>query len=177
MEYKIKLGNKVMTLVHEDIEATIDVDALTKIDPSNVYGEAVTISAAMNRVGLLKAELEELVEKKKLEIRVYESTFIGLRRKEAANNGGKFKLRVGTEDVEVKVSERALEKCFESDGKWISLKEELISLNRNFGRLDSLYWSCQSKDKKLSNLTSNVTPEEFVGEMVAGKFNGIEIQL
>ena len=176
MEYKVNVGGKVITLIHDNIEETINVDNLTKIDPSNLYGEAVTISAAMNRVGLLRAELQELLDRSKLEIKVYESDFIARKRKEAASNGGKFKMRIGNDDFEVKVTERALEKVFETDPKWIKLKTSYIELERDFNRLDSLYWSCQSKDKKLSNLTNSVTPEEFSKELVEGKFNGITVK-
>ena len=176
MEYKIEIGNKIVTLIHDNIDETINVDDLTKIDPSNLYGEAVTISAAMNRVGLLKADLQSMLDEKKLELRVFEADFISKKRKEAVNNHGKFTLRVGNDDIEIKSTEKALEKVFEGDPDWIELKKNYIALERNFNRLDSLYWSCQSKDKKLSNLTNSVTPEDFVEELVQGKFNGITIK-
>lgn len=176
MEYKIELGGKIITLFHENIDSTINVDDLTKIDSSNLYGEAVTISAAMNRIGLLKAELEHSLSDAKLDLRIFEADFIAKKRKEAANNGNQFTLRVGNEDVKIKLTEKALEKSFENDAKWIEKKKQYITLERNFNRLDSLYWSCQSKDKKLSNITNSVTPEEFVSELVEGKFNGITIK-
>lgn len=176
MEYKVQIGGRVVTLIHENIEEQINVDDLTKIDPSNLYGEAVTISAAMNRIGLLKAELQGILDKAKLDLRVFESDYVSRKRKEASCNGGKFKMRVDNDDIEVKVTERALEKVFENDSKWQKMKSDLIDLERDFNRLDSLYWSCQSKDKKLSNITNSVTPEEFSNELVEGKFNGITIK-
>ena len=176
MEYKINLGGRVITLVHENFEESIDVDSLTKIDHSNLYGEAVTMPAAMNRVGLLKADLQGHMDKAKLNLKIFEADYVAKKRAEASNNGGKFKIRVNNNDVEVKLTEKALEKCFENDPKWIELKEQYISIERDFNRLDSLYWSCQSKDKKLSNMTNSVTPEDMAEMVYNGKFNGITIK-
>ena len=176
MEYKVEIGGKVITLFHDNMDESINVDDLTKIDSSNLYGEAVTISAAMNRIGLLKAELESHLAESKLDLRIFEADFVAKKRKEAANNGNQFTLRVGNEDVKIKQTEKALEKSFENDPEWVKLKKQYITLERNFNRLDSLYWSCQSKDKKLRNITNSVTPEEFANELVEGKFNGITIK-
>lgn len=173
MEYKIKIGNQEVTLFHDNMESSINVDDLTKIDVGNIYGDAVTISAAVNRIGLIKAEVEALMAETKLEYKIYEGNFKAKLRKEAANNGNQFTLRVGNEDVKIKATEKALETCFETDAKWVELKKAHIQAEKNFNSLSSLYWACQDKSRKLNSLVNGVTPEDFVGEMVAGKINGI----
>ena len=67
MEYKIQIGEQEITLFHDNMDASINVDDLTKIDVGNIYGDAVTISSAVNRIGLIKAEVEALMGDTRLE--------------------------------------------------------------------------------------------------------------
>lgn len=173
MEYKINVGGQEITLYHDNMDSSINVDDLTKIDVGNIYGDAVTISAAVNRIGLIKAEVEALVGETKLEYKIYEGQFKAKLRKQAANNAGFYTIRIGNDDVKIKATEKALETCFETDEKWIELKKAFITAEKNFNSLSSLYWACQDKSRKLNTLVNGVTPSEFVSEMIEGKINGI----
>jgi len=176
MEYKINVGGQEITLYHDNMDSSINVDDLTKIDVGNIYGDAVTISAAVNRIGLIKAEVEALVGETKLDYKIYEGQFKAKLRKQAANNGGFYTIRIDNEDVKIKATEKALETSFETDEKWIELKKAFITAEKNFNSLSSLYWACQDKSRKLNTLVNGVTPSEFVSEMIEGKINGILIQ-
>ena len=176
MEYKIQIGDQEIKLVHENMDSTINVDDLTKIDVGNIFGDAVTISSAVNRIGLIKSEVEALMAETKLEYKIYEGTFKAKLRKQAANDSGFYKLRIANEDVRIKATEKALETCFETDEKWIKLKRKFIKAERNFNSLSSLYWACQDKSRKLNSLVNGVTPEEFLGKMIQTKVNGILIK-
>ena len=175
MKYTIHIGDKPIVLEHDDLDSSINVDELTKIDVGNVYGDAVTISAAVNRIGLLKAEVEALMATTKLEYKIYEGEYKAKLRKQAANNSGFYLVRVDNEDVRVKLSETSLSSSFEIDPKWIELKKAFITAEKNFNALSSLYWACQDKSRKLNSLVNGVTPTEFVEEMIQGKVNGILI--
>lgn len=175
MKYTLHIGDNPIILEHDNLDSTINVDDLTKIDTSNIFGEAVTISAAVNRIGLLKSEVEALMAETKLEYKIYEGEFKAKLRKEAVNNGGYYTIRVGNEDVKVKLTEKALETSFEIDPKWVKLKKKFITAEKNFNALSSLYWACQDKSRKLNGLVNGTTPEEFVEGMIEGKVNGILI--
>lgn len=181
MEYKIQVGNKNITLEHGDLESTLNVDDLTTIDTSNIFGEAVTISAAINRIGLIKADAEALLSAIKLKTRIFESDFRLAKRKEAEDNSGKFKLPCkdndGNDDeVEVKATEKALETCFELDLEWRKLKAEYVKCEKKLGYVSSLYWSMQDKARKLNGLVSDTVPEDFVSQLVEGIVNGVLIK-
>lgn len=176
MEYKIQIGEQEITLFHDNMDSSINVDDLTKIDVGNIYGDAVTISSAVNRIGLIKAEVESLMGETKLDYKIYEGTFKARLRKQAANDSGFYKVRIGNEDVRIKATEKALETCFETDLEWIALKRKFITAEKNFNSLSSLYWACQDKSRKLNSLVNGVTPKEFVEEMIQGKVNGILIK-
>jgi hypothetical protein len=172
MEYNIKIGSQDITLVHDDLDGTINVDELTKIDTSNIFGDAVTISAAVNRIGLIKAEVAALMAEARLEYKFYEGTYKNKLRKQAVANSGFYTMRIDNDDVKIKLSETSLATSFETDPEWMRLKRVFIEAEKNFNSLDSLYWSCQDKSRKLNSLVGGTTPREFLAEMVEGKING-----
>ena len=175
MKYTIHVGNKPIILEHGDFDSIINVDDLTRIDTSNIFGEAVTISAAVNRIGLLKAEVESNMADIKLEIKVFEGNYRSNLRKQASKGSGSYSMRIDNDDVFVKLTEKALETCFETDDNWIKLKKDFNKAERNFNAISSLYWAVQDKSRRLNGLVSSTTPEEFVEGMIEGKINGINI--
>ena len=175
MKYTIHIGDKPIILEHGNFDDLIDVDSLTKIDTSNIFGEAVTISAAVNRIGLLKAELEGQLADHKLNLKVYESGYVRRLRKEASNNSNTCTIIVDNEEVKVKLTEKFLESCYESDETWIAIKKDLNRTEKNFNSISSLYWAIQDKSRRLNGLTSQTTPEQFVAGIISGKINGILI--
>jgi hypothetical protein len=175
MEYQINIGGRMLTLEHEDFEDRINLDDLTVIDTSNLFGEAVTISAAVNRLGLMKAEVESTMNLIKLEKKIFEGSFKADLRKQAARNAGKYKIEVEGSVVEVKLTEKALDTCYETDSDWIKLQEQFIQYEKYWNYLDVTYWAAQDKSKKLNGLVSSTTPEDFVARVIEGKFNGVTI--
>ena len=178
MKYTIFVGKKPLSLEHCDLDENIDVDKLTTIDTSNIFGEAITISASTNQFGMLKSDIESKLSLLKLEIRLLENGIKKRKRIEAANNSGCFYLfdDETEENVKIKATEKALETCFEDNEEWIAKKKEVIEFEKKFSILTSLYWSMQDKCRKLNGLVSSTTPEEFVEEMVEGKINGILVE-
>lgn len=171
MEILVHFNDVPVTLVTNGFEETVDIDKLTSIDYSNLYGEAVTVSALLNKVGLLRAEAERAVSEKKLEKEVYEANMKKGWRREANRNGGKFTI----EDEEIKLSEKALDEALLLDEDYQKLCLEYIEAQKNFSVLDALQWSVQDKSKKLNNLLKPVTPQEFLSELVEGKVNSFLI--
>lgn len=171
MEILVHFNDFLVTLVTNGFEETVDIDKLTSIDYSNLYGEAVTVSALLNKVGLLRAEAERAVSEKKLEKEVYEADMKKGWRREANRNGGKFTI----EDEEIKLSEKALDEALLLDEDYQKLCLEYIEAQKNFSVLDALQWSVQDKSKKLNNLLKPVTPQEFLSELVEGKVNSFLI--
>lgn len=169
----IHIGNKPIELSYSNMDNSINVDDLTTIDTSNIFGEVVTISAATNRIGMLKSEVEALMSSSKLEEKIYIGKFISNLRKQASQNGGKYKMQVGKETIEVKLTEKALETSYHTDKEWQELKHKYITAEKNFNALSSLYWAIQDKSRKLNSLVNGTTPEEFLEGIIEGKVNGI----
>lgn len=171
----VPIGDKVVVLKFGEFTDEINVDELTSIDYSNLYGEAVTISALMNRIGLLKAEAESALAIKKLECEIYAANMARQYRREANINSGKFTMMDGTQPISIKLTEDSLSQAILCDATYQNKKKAVINAQRDVSFLDSLYWSVKSKDTKLSVLMPQVTPAEFYDEIVAGTVNGILI--
>lgn len=172
MIYTTHFDGKVVNLIMGDFEEDFDIDRVTSIDYSNLYGEAVTVSALMNKIGILRARAQSLQSEKELEFNIYESRTIKGFRREAIENGGKFKV----DGDFVKLTESAIKEAVYLDKAWQVNKKNAIKATETFQVLDSLYWSIQSKDKKLSVLMTGVTPKEFFDEIIEGSINGIFIK-
>ncbi len=149
-----------------------DLEEITAIQYHNLYGEAVTISAILNKVGIWKAECEKLHEVAKLNHDILDSNIRREIREKAANNGGKLLSKGG----ETKLTEKYLDELVVVEKDWITSKENVIETKSNFEKISSVFWAVNSKDKKLNNLVKSVDEVELLNSLVEGKVNGILIK-
>ena len=175
MEYNITVKGREITLSHDDMAQYMNVDDMTRIDTSNIFGETVTVSAVTNRVGIMKASLEAQLATAKLNLKVFEAKFKARMRRDAALDSGFFTIKIDKDDVRVKLTEAALATSFETDSEWLEKKIAYSELEGELGMMASLYWSMQDKARKLNGFMSGVTPEEFEAELIEGKLNGITV--
>lgn len=155
---KIHSEKYLVILHHQDWDSDLDLDELTRIDYSNLFGEVVTVSALLNRVGLLKADVEAQLNITKLECDVF-----------TANKKKEIVARETA--LGRKLSDPKIENLVIVDPEVIAMKKKVIYAQRDLQTVESMYWAVQSKDKKLSVLLKPTTPEEFVGEITEGKLN------
>ena len=67
----INLKEKVIVLNYEEFDPDVDVDDLTKVHYENLFGDMVTVSTLLNKVGILKADFENKLSEEKLEFDIY----------------------------------------------------------------------------------------------------------
>jgi len=161
---KIPIGEKIITLTYQDWDTDIDIDEITRIDYSNLYGEIVTISSLYNRVGILKADVDNQYEEYKLDCKMFESQM----RKRIISD------RISLGDK--KPSDPTIESEIDGLPDVIKKRKRLAQLKRDCDYMTALYWAVQSKDKKLSVLMKGVTPEEFAEGIVEGVVNSFYIK-
>ena len=161
-----------IVLISSDDVSEIDMDVVTSIDYGNIYGEAVTCAALMNKVGGLRADAQAILSSVKLECNIYEADLKRKFRKEALLNGGRVKLG----DDSIKLTENSLMEAIIGDRGYQGLQKRIISAEKDLGYVDSLYWALQSKDKKLNNILPKITPKEFFDELIEGVVNTITIK-
>ena len=163
MKTILHLGDNPISLTFKGFDEEVDVDNLLRIDYSNIYGEATTVSALMNQMGMLKAQCEYSYSKKKLECDVYESERRKTIRGEFTNNGQKL-------------TEKQLDEEIILDKPYQIKKKSVFESKKDLDICDSLFWAVSSKDKKLNNLVRGVTPQELFDELIEGTVNNIVIK-
>ena len=168
----IHIDDTPIELVMADFESEIDIDEITSIDYSNLFGEIITISTLMNRIGILKARAEAICSEKKLEFDIYEATQRKRIRREAVDNAGKFTLDGGF----IKLTEDSIKEAITLDVGWQVNKKNVIKAQETLNKVDSIYWAISGKSKKLEVMLKPVTPEEFFNELVEGSVNGIFVK-
>lgn len=158
-----QFDKQIVTLKYEGFEDEIDVDEICKIDYSNIYGEVVTCTALMNRIGIIRAEAESILKEKELLAKIEEARIKKDERRKAVSDSRK-------------ITEGGLEEIVMLDEGLQIMKKNVIKAQKDFSFIESLYWALSSKDKKLNNLIKEVTPEEFEDRLIEGKVNGFIIK-
>jgi hypothetical protein len=158
-----QFDRQIVTLKYEGFEDEIDVDEICKIDYSNIYGEVVTCTALMNRIGIIRAEAESILKEKELLAKIEEARIKKDERRKAVSDSRK-------------ITEGGLEEIVMLDEGLQIMKKNVIKAQKDFSFIDSLFWAIGSKDKKLNNLIKAVTPEEFEDRLIEGKVNGFMIK-
>ena len=172
----VPFGDKIVILEFEDFDDEVNVDELTSIDYSNLFGEAVTVSALMNKIGILKSTAESVLSIKKLDLDIYIAQLQKQYRRESNINSGKFTLDEDGVLVSIKLTEDSLTMAISLDKVVQNRRKAVIESQKNLSIIDSLYWAVKSKDEKLSVLVKGVSPSEFVEEVVEGRVNSMFIK-
>lgn len=169
----VHFNERLIELKFGSFDDVIDVDRLTSIDYSNIYGEAITVSALFNKIGLLKAESERIYQEKKLDRDVYEANLKKTLRRQAAENGGRFK--VGEE--EIKLTEGSLTEAVMLDQAFQILSKNVFKAKADVDKIDAMFWAIKDKSQKLNNLLPQIVPEDFEKEIIEGVVNTILIKV
>lgn len=170
---QIPLGNKVFVLTYNAFDTDIDLDDITSIHYENLFGEMITVSTLLNKIGLLKADVEEAVKDHDFELAVLKAgksehyRKILIRDVPYIRGTGSKTVEPGSTEVESNVF---MDKAFK-----IKYKEN-IKMHKNKEYIESLYWSVKSKDDKLNALMKGVTPVEFQNGILEGVINTIMIK-
>lgn len=164
---KINLKDRIVTLRIERFDTDVDMDDILKIDYSNILGEVLTFPVLINRIGILRAEAEEIMDKKKFELEILWSELSEIYRENLNYKGS------GNRS---KPTEKQIENAVTKNDKYRKKKTVYFRAKRNFEYLDSLYWAAKDKSKKLDYCSGGIQPEEFEREIVEGSVNGVMIK-
>ena len=169
----LQLDKKIVVLRLTDFDTDIDVNDLTQIHYHNMIGELLTCSAALNRIGNLLAEWDNIIAEAKLDMEIYEAQMDEELRKvlvvETQDDKGKAKYKAATNE--------AVTNAIKRKPDWAVKSRHILKLQKQWGYINSLYWAMKSKDDKLNKLTDKLRPEEFEKDIVEEKVNGIYIKL
>lgn len=169
---KLETG-RLVTLSFEQFDTDIDMNDITHIHYENIYSEMVTISTLLNKIGLLKADVSNVVADHDLELAVLKAERSEFYRKELTVKQ-EYVRKEGYKVIEPGNTE--IENAVYLDPAFKIKKKENIRLHKQKEYVESLYWSVRSKDEKLNSLMKGVTPAEFQGGILEGTINTIMIK-
>lgn len=167
MNYDIEYNGERINFTLGDLDFEIEIDKDISIDYSNIVGDMAYTTLLANKVGTMKSELERRVKSMELDVKNREVSYKLDLRKEAASNGGVFTQK----GVEIKNTEKALEKAHYVDTEWIRLSNELYKAERDLSNVNTFFWELQSKIKRLELPLTALYPEDMSEELIADKFN------
>ena len=164
IETIIHFRKKMIKLLSQELPDTIDIEELTSINYSNLFGEAITCPVALNKIGNLMSEAEAEHGKEKIKCEMEVANVSKNNRKLAASD-------------EKKITEKAVEEQLISDPKYKQLKYSLIDSERNLNFIKNLFFALKSKDEKLNVLMKGVKPEDYENELTEGIVNTYMIKI
>lgn len=158
----IPFGDKIISIKGGDINEDIDIDQCTNIDYNNLFAEIVTNSSVLNRIGLLKAEADEIYSSYKFDVDI-----------KAAQLAERFR-----KEME-KPTESKIENSVILDIEYQNMKKKLFRLKKEADYMESMYKAINSKDFKLPKLGDYLAlvPIEHELDIMEKKWNGIPISI
>lgn len=168
----IELKKSIIVLSLEQFDTDVNMDEFTKIQHHNIFGEILTCSVALNRIGNMLAQYDELLAEAKLDFDIFYAQTIEKKRKELTftTDGPKGGTKID------KPTKDEVENAVLVSPEYKAKKLNLIKIEKNRNIINSFYWSTKSKDEKLNKLSEKLRPEEFERDIVEGKINGVMLK-
>lgn len=168
----LEFPTKMVVLILNPFDTDVDIERLLFIQAHNIVGEIITWPIVTNRVGNLKADMEQVVAETKMDFEIFIANQQEIKRKE---------LRVTTTDAKgnakvEKPTKDEVENAVLVSKEYRVKMQYLHKVQRNFAYVESLYWAARDKSNKLDTYSAKLKPEEFEKEIIEGVINGIMIK-
>jgi hypothetical protein len=160
-------GDDIVTLHFEVLDLDMDMDDLTTIHYDNIVGEMITVPVLLNRVGLIRADIEHQAKRAKMDVEIKESDLAAYY---------KDKLKIMSADKVKYPTIPEVSAAIAKDPALVNLKKIQINKERDFSYADSLYWAVKDKSQKVGSLYHKITPEGHEHEIMEGTLNGMKIK-
>lgn len=168
----IELKDKIIVLSLTPLDTDTNMDEFCKIQYHNIMGEILTSSVALNRIGNMLAEMEEIVAEQKLDFEIFYAQMVENKRKALTftvdGPKGGTKIDKPTKDE--------VENAVLLMPEYKVKKLNLIKLQKNQSIINAWYWSIKSKDDKLNKISEKLQPSEFEKDILEGRINGVMLR-
>lgn len=165
-------GKTISFLVKDFGDSAIDTEELLQVDINNVIGDIITFPVLFNRIGIIKAEIDNLLREIQLDFDVFQAQKRQELRKSLVHQMEDGKGKPKTKYPTIDEVEDALMRSPEYKVK----RTALNAVKKEVDIIDALYWSAKSKDKKLDAISAKIKPEEFEKEIIEGTINSVLIR-
>lgn len=162
-EMIFNFGERVISFKVGDFEEDLDLDKLLKIDYSNLFAEIVTFPVVVNRLGLLAAEMDNLVKNAKLNLDVFEAKE---RNRIRSNWEGAKKPTIDEVDSSLICNP-----------KYILKTKNYNELIRDKEYLYVVYQSAKDKSEKLNKLSLQIKPGDMDESIIQNQINKVYFKI
>jgi hypothetical protein len=169
----IELKDRIIVLTLTPLDTGTNMDDFCKIQYHNIMGEILTCSVALNRIGNMLAEIDEILAESKLDFEIFEAQMQEKQRKllTFTIDGPKGGTKID------KPTKDEVENAVLLTPEYKVKKTNLIKLQKNQSIINSWYWAIKSKDSKLEKISEKLQPSEFEKDIIEGKINGVMLKI
>ena len=144
----IPFEKKVVVLHLPNFDADISFEDFFKIDYSNIIGELLTFSVIMNRVGILRAEMEEIAKNKKFEADVYEA--------QLKKHYRSMLFSKSADGTKKKATNPEIDEAVLIDKGYQVVMKNLYNTQKGFAIVENMFWSAKDKSGKLDKIAEKI---------------------
>lgn len=161
----INIGDSRYVLKFDEFEDDVNIDALLKIDYSNLLGEMITFPTIVSKFGNMLAEAESQVSEKKLDLDVTEAKLKEKYRLELSEkNGGKNP----TVDQ--------LNAVVLQDKVFFAKKKSYISAQKIRDYMLTTYLAAKDKSEKINKVYFQANAGDIPEQVIEGRINSTMVK-
>lgn len=166
----LNFGDKVIRFKMDDFEEDMDIDNLMRIDYSNLVAELITFPVAVNKLGILAAEMDSELRLAKLNLKIKESKIRQQVREELSFD----------EDEKRKPKNPTVQEV--EDGMltnkvFIQASKKFIQTEKERDYINSLYDAAKDKSRKLDKLSFTLEAGDINEALVQRQLNKIQYRI
>lgn len=174
----LQLRDKSIILRLIPFDTDIDIDDLLQIHYHNLYGELLTCQVLMNRVGNMKAEMEEIIALSKFDVEVYYAQRSEHYRKTLTRIDKSINKKGDEEKKTYKAPTKdEVENSVLIDEGYQLKKKNHFRKQKDLSYIESLYWSVKEKCDNIKRLSEKTRPEEFEKLIMEEIINGVQVKI
>lgn len=168
----IELPKKIVRLHLTPFDTDVNVEELLEVQHHNLYGELITISRLWNKIGNLRAEMNELLSETKLDFDIFYA-----QKQEEVRKELTFTRPPDTKGMQ-KVEKPTIgevESAIIRTPEYKIKKRQVFTVQKNFEYIDSLHEAVKNKSFVIMKMSDKLKPDDFEKEIVEGSVNGVMI--
>lgn len=172
MKQQITIGGKTITIKFAEFEDEIDVDRLLQINWQRLSAEAVSFPAILNKLGMMMVEAENELKEANLDLEI----FIAKQREKIRSELNEIKRTESLSQDDIRYTQESMLK---SNPGYLARSKKVLSKQKVFDYIKSLYWSAKDKSDKINLFLSKLHLEDiqYDLEKIAGKINGVTVKM
>lgn len=159
----IEINGKSYKVIIDPVGEEINTQDLSKIDYSNIIGELLICGTIFNQYANLKAEVDEQVKIKKMELEIFEAQLEEKYKGELASQG-------------IKSTINAVDSLVIQNKDLIEKKLTFFKLEKHQQYFDNIYWGLNKKETRLLKMSERLKPEEFNIDILTQSYKNITLK-